>query len=142
MISKTCETQPYLFFSKFLNKKYNPNFSKTQQDDLNSMANGVMSPKGRVQVAFGNPLNIRLDEITKEKKDSEIIETLRIYLSSNLQFNVTNHIQNSQGSFLKFSQEIILYLLIEQVCDLFDLQNDMRVFTKVYGNRMTILKYE
>ncbi|MFV0522133.1 MAG: 1-acyl-sn-glycerol-3-phosphate acyltransferase [Mangrovibacterium sp.] len=39
-------------------KKVDGSFEKTQEDDLMSMALGLMLPKGRVHFAFGNPINV------------------------------------------------------------------------------------
>lgn len=72
---------------ELLKRKYNPDFSKTQQDDLKSMANGVMQPKGRVHFGFGNPLNIRIDEITHEKSCNEIILAITDYIDKRIYAN-------------------------------------------------------
>jgi hypothetical protein len=72
---------------ELLKKKYDPEYSKTQQDDLKSMASGVLNPKGRVHFGFGNPLNIRLDEITEGKADNEIIAIIADYINRRIYFN-------------------------------------------------------
>jgi 1-acyl-sn-glycerol-3-phosphate acyltransferase len=72
---------------ELLNRRYQPDFKKSQQDDLHSMANGVMMPKGRINFAFGNPLNIRLDEITAGKNNNECIQAISNYIDKRIYFN-------------------------------------------------------
>ncbi len=72
---------------ELLSKKYNPDFTKTQKDDLKSMANGFMSPKGRIHFSFGNPLNYRLVELIKGKKQNEAITAISEYIDKRIYFN-------------------------------------------------------
>lgn len=72
---------------ELLNKKYNPDFTKTQKDDLKSMANGFMSQKGRIHFSFGNPLNYRLVELIKGKKPTEAITAISEYIDKRIYFN-------------------------------------------------------
>ncbi|MBN2806770.1 MAG: 1-acyl-sn-glycerol-3-phosphate acyltransferase [Prolixibacteraceae bacterium] len=72
---------------ELLNRRYQPDFKKSQQDDLRSMANGVMMPKGRINYAFGNPLNIRLDEITRDKNYNESIQAISDFIDRRIYFN-------------------------------------------------------
>lgn len=69
---------------ELLNRKYKPNFAKTAQDDLNSMTNGVMQAKGRVHFGFGNPLNIRIDELVKGKNNNEVIQAIADYIDKRI----------------------------------------------------------
>ena len=72
---------------ELLNRKYNENFSKTQQDDLHSMASGVMLPKGRVHFGFGNPLNIKIDALTEGKNNNEVIQAITHFIDQRIYFN-------------------------------------------------------
>lgn len=72
---------------ELLKRKYNPDFSKTQQDDLKSMANGITQPKGRVNFGFGNPLNIRIDELTRDKSNNEAIQAITQYIDKRIYAN-------------------------------------------------------
>lgn len=73
--------------NELLKRKYDPDFAKTQQDDLRSMANGFMQPKGRVHFAFGNPLNIKIDELTANKNYNESIQAITEYLDKRIYAN-------------------------------------------------------
>ena len=72
---------------ELLNRKYNPDFAKTSKDDLTSMANGVMQAKGRVHFGFGNPLNIKIDELTQGKNNNEIIQAIADYIDKRVYAN-------------------------------------------------------
>jgi hypothetical protein len=72
---------------ELLNRKYKPDFAKTQQDDLQSMANGVMLPKGRVHFGFGNPLNIKIDALTEGKNNNEVIHAITNFIDQRIYFN-------------------------------------------------------
>ncbi|MCF8361333.1 MAG: 1-acyl-sn-glycerol-3-phosphate acyltransferase [Prolixibacteraceae bacterium] len=72
---------------ELLNRKHNPDFSKTKQDDLNSMANGVMASKGHVHFGFGNPLNLKIDKITANKNNNEAIKAIVDYIDKRIYAN-------------------------------------------------------
>jgi hypothetical protein len=72
---------------ELLNRKHNPDFSKTKQDDLNSMANGVMASKGHVHFGFGNPLNLKIDKITANKNKNEAIKAIVDYIDKRIYAN-------------------------------------------------------
>ncbi len=72
---------------ELLNRKHNPDFVKTQQDDLKSMANGFLMPKGRVHFGFGNPVNFKLVELVKNKKPNEAISEIVNYIDRRIYYN-------------------------------------------------------
>jgi hypothetical protein len=72
---------------ELLKRKYNTDFAKTQQDDLRSMANGFMNPKGRVHFAFGNPLNYKLVELIKGRKMNDSLQAISEYIDKRIYFN-------------------------------------------------------
>jgi len=72
---------------ELLKRKYNPNFEKSQQDDLKSMANGIMSPKGGIHFAFGDPLNTRLVELIFGKNMNESIQAISEYINKTIYKN-------------------------------------------------------
>jgi glycerol-3-phosphate O-acyltransferase len=65
-------------FSKVaeLYKKQTEGFEKTQEDDLRSMSEGLMRPKGRVHFGFGEPITSQIDLIGKDEPISSQIEKL------------------------------------------------------------------
>jgi hypothetical protein len=72
---------------ELLKKKYDPEYAKTPQNDLESMAGGVTQQKGRIHFSFGNPLNYRLVELTGGKKDNEALQSIAEYIDKRIYFN-------------------------------------------------------
>ena len=70
-----------------LYKKETEGFTKTQADDLKSMAYGLMNPKGRVNFAFGRPMRMAIDEMDKKETASEKIEALADYIDQRIYRN-------------------------------------------------------
>ena len=59
-----------------LYKKQTEGFEKTQEDDLRSMGEGLVRPKGHVHFGFGEPITNQIDLIDKEEPISNQIEKL------------------------------------------------------------------
>ncbi|MDR0824629.1 MAG: hypothetical protein LBN74_06005 [Prevotella sp.] len=58
----------YLKAKEFQQKRDNPDFKKTQRDDLLNMEIGILGKKGNVIFRFGNCINPELDKITETDK--------------------------------------------------------------------------
>jgi hypothetical protein len=62
----------YLKAKEFQQKRDDPNFTKSQRDDLLSMETGLLCNKGRVHFSVGTPINdelVKLDSSTMEKNE-------------------------------------------------------------------------
>ena len=59
-----------------LYKRQTDGFEKTQDDDLKSMGEGLLRPKGRVHFGFGKPINTQIDSLSADGTISEQIEKL------------------------------------------------------------------
>lgn len=59
-----------------LYKKQTEGFEKTQEDDLRSMGEGLIRPKGRVHFGFGEPINARLEQIGNDEPIQNQIEKI------------------------------------------------------------------
>jgi hypothetical protein len=62
----------YLKAKEFQQKRDDPNFTKSQRDDLLSMETGLLCNKGRVHFSVGTPINdelVKLDPSTMEKNE-------------------------------------------------------------------------
>ena len=66
----------YLKAKEFQQKRDDPEFSKTQEDDLQHMGAGLRGRKGRVHFAFGQPINNELDILKDIENKNEKIEFL------------------------------------------------------------------
>lgn len=58
----------YLKAKEFQQKRDNPDFKKTQRDDLLNMEIGILGYKGNVMFRFGDCINPELDKITEPDK--------------------------------------------------------------------------
>ena len=70
-----------------LYKKQTEGFEKTQEDDLRSMGEGLVRPKGRVHFGFGEPISSQIDLINKEEPISNQIEKLAEIIDANIYSN-------------------------------------------------------
>jgi len=70
-----------------LYKKQTEGFEKTQEDDLRSMGEGLVRPKGRVHFGFGEPISSQIDLISKEEPISNQIEKLAEIIDANIYSN-------------------------------------------------------
>jgi len=53
----------YLKAQEFQQKRDNPAFKKTKQDDLDNMKTGILGYKGRVKYHCGTPVNVWIDQL-------------------------------------------------------------------------------
>lgn len=76
-------------FSKVaeLYKKQTEGFEKTQEDDLKSMGEGLVRPKGRIHFAFGEPITSEIDLIAREETISSQIEKLADHIDQQIYSN-------------------------------------------------------
>ena len=80
----------YLKAQEFLQKRDNPAFKKSRQDDLDNMKTGIFGYKGRVQYHCAAPINTWLDELkdlprneffpaVSQRIDRELHRNYRLY---------------------------------------------------------------
>lgn len=77
-ISYEFDPNDYLKVREFLLKKKNPDYKKTQSDDLVSMETGLLHKKGRVHFEFCPTVNNKLHELEGMKKNEQINHICRI----------------------------------------------------------------
>ena len=68
LVGKRRRLLDYLKAKEFQQKRDNPDFKKTQRDDLLNMEIGILGKKGNVVFRFGNFINDELDKITEPDK--------------------------------------------------------------------------
>ncbi|MGQ1786988.1 1-acyl-sn-glycerol-3-phosphate acyltransferase [Saccharicrinis sp. GN24d3] len=76
----------YLKAHEFLMKRNNPEYTKTQADDLNHMASGIQGRKGRVHFKAGVPLDKELDGLNELDKNEQLNKLAEI---------IDDHIHNN-----------------------------------------------
>lgn len=102
-ISYEYDPNDYLKAREFLLRSNDPNFKKTQRDDLFAMETGLLQPKGRVHFQIGKPLNPQIAEIGHETDkgtaardicrmvDCAIHSGYKIYPVNYIAFDKLNH---------------------------------------------------
>ncbi|MDD2307564.1 MAG: glycerol acyltransferase [Prolixibacteraceae bacterium] len=70
-----------------LYKKQTEGFEKTQDDDLRSMGEGLVRPKGRVHFGFAEPITSQIDLIRKDEPISNQIEKLAEIIDAKIYSN-------------------------------------------------------
>lgn len=73
-ISYEYDPNDYLKAREFLLRRNDPDFKKTQRDDLFSMETGLLQFKGRVHFAIGKCINPRLEELPIDADRSEVVK--------------------------------------------------------------------
>lgn len=73
-ISYEYDPNDYLKAREFLMKRNNPEFKKSQRDDLFSMETGILQPKGHVHFSVGNVINSSLEEIETERDKTIVVK--------------------------------------------------------------------
>lgn len=97
-VSISYENDPcdYLKAVEFFNKKENPDYHKTQDDDLKHMATGLRGRKGSVHFSFGNPIIDELNNIevlsTKNDQLSALAEIIDHHVHKNYHLWPGNYI--------------------------------------------------
>jgi 1-acyl-sn-glycerol-3-phosphate acyltransferase len=104
----------YLKALEFQNKRDNPEFQKTQDDDLRHMSTGLRGRKGRVHFSFGEPLLEELDPISvltvKNDQFSALAELIDKHVHLNYHLWPGNYISwdllnNSQDHSINYTAE-------------------------------------
>jgi hypothetical protein len=132
---------------ELLKRKYNPCFAKTQQDDLRSMANGFMNPKGRIHYAFGNPLNFKLVLLTKGKHLNDAIQAISEYIDKRIYFNyklwptnysaydILNQTQKYSDKYSSLEKEQFISRMENEVSGInFDKVEATELYLRMYAN--------
>lgn len=74
-ISYEYDPNDYLKAREFLLRRNDPDFKKTQRDDLFSMETGLLQFKGRVHFAIGKCINPMLDRLPADADRSEVLKS-------------------------------------------------------------------
>lgn len=81
---------------EFIDKKYNPDFKKTFQQDVQNMLLGIKGQKGRMNFHFAKPLNEELDilkDIKNKKKQLEaVVHLIDKSIHRNFQLHEVNYV--------------------------------------------------
>jgi hypothetical protein len=71
-ISYEYDPTDYLKAREYLLRRNNPDYKKTQRDDLFAMETGLLQPKGRVHFEVGDPINPELEKMNPAADKSDV----------------------------------------------------------------------
>lgn len=113
----------YLKAQEFQQKRDNPDYVKSQRDDLLSMETGILYDKGRVHFTMGNPINSQLENLDSNLDkvelysavatiiDKEIYRHYRFYPCNYVAFDLRNNTSRFGENYsLKDKEEFEAYL--------------------------------
>lgn len=113
----------FLKAREFQQKRDNPDFVKSQRDDLLSMETGILYDKGRVHFTMGSPINSRLKELDPQMEksdlysaiatiiDKEIYKHYRFYPGNYVAFDLLNDTHRFDGNYSpKDKEDFEIYL--------------------------------
>lgn len=75
-ISYEFDPNDYLKAREFLLRKLDPEFKKSQHDDLLSMETGLMQNKGRVHFSIGRPLNSLITDVPADMPRLDLVKLI------------------------------------------------------------------
>lgn len=142
-ISYEYDPNDYLKAREFLLKRRNPDFKKTQRDDLFSMETGLLQNKGRVHFQLTPRINNKLDQIgefpdnnTAAKYvgcliDQAIHRSYEIFPINYVAFDLLNHSERFRSKYsAEQKQQTIEYFEIQlnKITDIHDITPEERDF--------------
>lgn len=86
-ISFEYDPNDYLKAKEFLMKKKNPDYKKSQSDDLLSMSTGIMGYKGRVHFEISPCVSLKLDELPADSERSVILDFVKNEIDNSIHRN-------------------------------------------------------
>ena len=92
----------YLKAQEFQQKRDNPSFKKSKQDDLDNMKTGILGYKGRVHYQCAQPIDAWIDELADRPKneffselsqriDRELHRNYRLYPCNYIAYDLLEH---------------------------------------------------
>lgn len=75
-ISYEYDPNDYLKAKEFLLKRLDPEYKKSQHDDLLSMETGLLRPKGRIHFQIGGCINDGLEQIPADASKNDAVKTV------------------------------------------------------------------
>jgi hypothetical protein len=94
-----------------LYKKQTEGFEKTQEDDLRSMGEGLIRPKGHVHFGFGQPINAQIDLLDKNEPvqvqieriaeviDNQIYSSFKLWPNNYIAEDILNNTSNNLSEY-------------------------------------------
>ena len=141
----------YLKVTEFVMRRRDPEFKKSQHDDLLSMETGLLSPKGRIHFHFGKPINEDLRAIEGEPRiqavhqacaliDREIHQGYRLYPINYIAYDRLNGGSDFAGEYTE--ADIARFdAYIERQMSRIDIPGGLSDNERAYGLEMLLTMY-
>lgn len=96
-----------------LYKRQTEGFEKTQEDDMRSMGEGLVRPKGRVHFGFGKPISAQIDKLNPEDPvgdqieklgaliDEQIYANFKLFPNNYIAEDILNHSSANSGNYTR-----------------------------------------
>ncbi len=127
-------------------RSVNKDYKKTQLDDLNQMAGGMLAPKGRVHLTFGEPLNPKIPYLTRFPKktffqnlaklvDTEIYKGYRLLPFNFVAADMLFHDGDYSQYYEEHDKQAFIKMMNEKLAKIDgDKQHLQTLFLKIYAN--------
>jgi hypothetical protein len=77
----------YLKAKEFQQKRDNPEFKKSQADDLLNMQTGIFGDKGRINIRFGQPINPALEALNTNTPKNQLVTEVASLINNGIFLN-------------------------------------------------------
>lgn len=123
----------YLKAKEFLVKRDNPDYKKSERDDLLSMEVGLLGQKGQIVFRFGNCINDQLDKIEVSEKrlqiekaasiiDKEIHSNYEIFKVNYIAYDMLNKTERFKDQYSEQDKQSFINYINKQL-DKIDVEN-------------------
>lgn len=137
----------YLKAYQFQQKRDNPEYKKSQKEDLTHMTMGITGKKGRIHFSFGTPISESLDSITDPNKnvqvqaiaeiiDAQIYKNYHMWPGNYVAYDMLEKSDRFRSRYTDDEKKAFLHYINEHVFRLEDPDSDFIYDTilKMYAN--------
>ncbi|MCQ2226317.1 MAG: acyltransferase [Bacteroidales bacterium] len=137
----------YLKAYQFQQKRDNPEYKKSQKEDLTHMTMGITGKKGRIHFSFGTPISESLDSITDPNKnvqvqaiaeiiDAQIYKNYHMWPGNYVAYDMLEKSDRFRSLYTDDEKKAFLHYINEHVFRLEDPDSDFIYDTilKMYAN--------
>ncbi len=129
-------------------KRQGKEYTKTKEDDLQSMGQGIFGKKGEVHISFGKPITDELSELNNIPKTNDKFEALKYLIDKHIHLNYYltegNYIGHDlffektdffeQGKYTQVQKDKFLRVAFEKVAEISGNQSDLlQIFYEIYA---------
>lgn len=137
----------YLKAYQYQQKRDNPEYKKSQNEDLTHMSMGLYGKKGRVHFSFGTPIDAELGEITETNKnvqvqliaeiiDKQIHQNYHLWPGNYISYDMLEKSDRFRSKYTDEEKQVFLHFVNEHICRLENADRDFiyEMILKMYAN--------